>query len=127
VTGALDGVRVVEVASFWGAWAGKLLGDLGADVVVVEPPGGHATRGFGPFADDEPHHDRSLWWWYYNTSKRSVVIDLDTPRGSEEFRRLIADADERKRLAVAARAAAAKIPTWQESAKIVARTLETLT
>ena len=48
VSGALDGVRVVEVASQWGAWAGKLLGDLGADVVIVEPPGGHETRGFGP-------------------------------------------------------------------------------
>src|SRR4030095_9426915 len=84
---------VVGVASLWGAWAGKLLGDLGADVVVVEPPGGHATRGFGPFVGDEPHPDRSLWWWYYNTSKRSVVIDLDTPRGCEEFRRLVAGAD----------------------------------
>jgi len=93
VTGALHGVRVVEVASFWGAWAGKVLGDLGADVVIVEPPGGHVTRDFGPFVDDEPHPDRSLWWWYYNTSKRSVVIDLDTPRGRDEFRGLVADAD----------------------------------
>jgi len=93
VTGPLDGVRVVEVASFWGAWAGKLLGDLGADVVLVEPPGGHATRTFGPFVADEPHPDRSLWWWYYNTSKRSVVIDLDTPRGCDDFRRLVGAAD----------------------------------
>jgi benzylsuccinate CoA-transferase BbsE subunit len=93
VTGPLDGVRVVELASVWGAWAGKLLGDLGADVVVVEPPGGHATRGFGPFVDDVPHPDRSLWWWYYNTSKRSVVLDLDTSTGAAGLRRLVADAD----------------------------------
>ena len=93
MSGALKGVRVVELASFWASWTGKLLGDLGADVVVVEPPGGHPTRGFGPFVDDEPHPDRSLWWWYYNTSKRSVVIDLDTARGCDEFRRLVADAD----------------------------------
>ena len=93
MSGALHGVRVVEVASQWGAWAGKLLGDLGADVVIAEPPGGHETRDFGPFVGGEPHPDRSLWWWYYNTSKRSVVIDLDTPRGRDEFRGLVADAD----------------------------------
>jgi benzylsuccinate CoA-transferase BbsE subunit len=93
VTGALEGVRVVEVASLWGAWAGKLLGDLGADVVIVEPPGGHATRDYGPFVADDRHRDRSLWWWYYNTSKRSVVIDLDSSRGREEFRTLVASAD----------------------------------
>jgi crotonobetainyl-CoA:carnitine CoA-transferase CaiB-like acyl-CoA transferase len=93
VTGALDGVRVVEIAGVWSAWAGKLLGDLGADVVVVEPPGGHVTRRFGPFVADELHPDRSLWWWYYNTSKRSVVIDLDAPAGPDAFRRLVADAD----------------------------------
>jgi crotonobetainyl-CoA:carnitine CoA-transferase CaiB-like acyl-CoA transferase len=80
VNGPLQGVKVVELASFWGAWAGRTLADLGADVIVVEPPGGHFTRTFGPFVDDQPHPDRSLWWWYYNASKRSVVIDL-SPAG----------------------------------------------
>jgi crotonobetainyl-CoA:carnitine CoA-transferase CaiB-like acyl-CoA transferase len=89
----LHGVRVAEVASFWGAWAGKMLADLGADVVVVEPPGGHFTRTFGPFVDDEPRPDRSLWWWYYNTSKRSVVLDLDAPDGADGFRHLVSGAD----------------------------------
>jgi len=56
-----------------------------------------------------------------------LVEPDDVPAFAVALRRLIADADERKRLAVAARAAAAKLPTWQESAKIVARTLETLT
>jgi crotonobetainyl-CoA:carnitine CoA-transferase CaiB-like acyl-CoA transferase len=89
----LYGVRVVEVASFWGAWAGKTLADLGADVVVVEPPGGHFTRTFGPFVDDEPHPDRSLWWWYYNTSKRSVVLDLQAPAEADGLRQLVSGAD----------------------------------
>jgi crotonobetainyl-CoA:carnitine CoA-transferase CaiB-like acyl-CoA transferase len=93
VNGPLNGVRVVEMASVWGAWAGKLLGDLGADVVVVEPPGGHLTRRFGPFADDEPNPNQSLWWWFYNTSKRSVVLDLDTGSDQDEFRRLVRGAD----------------------------------
>jgi len=93
VTGPLQGVRVIELASVWGAWAGKMLGDLGADVVVVEPPGGHFTRSFGPFVDDEPAPDRSLFWWYYNTSKRSVVLNLDDATDRERFRVLVGDAD----------------------------------
>jgi glycosyltransferase involved in cell wall biosynthesis len=56
-----------------------------------------------------------------------LVEPDDVPAFAVALRRLIADADERKRLATAARAAAARLPTWQDSAKIVARTLETLT
>jgi benzylsuccinate CoA-transferase BbsE subunit len=93
VSGALEGLRVVELASEHAALAGKMLGDLGADVVVVEPPGGHASRGYGPFADDVEDPERSLWWWYYNTSKRGVVLDLTTDDGVAQLQRLIADAD----------------------------------
>lgn len=91
--GPLTGTVAVELASFWGAWAAKLLGDLGADVVVVEPPGGHPTRRLGPFVDDEPDPNSSLWWWYYNTSKRSVTLDLETPEGKGDFSRLVSTAD----------------------------------
>jgi benzylsuccinate CoA-transferase BbsE subunit len=89
----LEGLRVVELASDRAAYAGKLLGDLGADVVVVEPPGGHASRWYGPFVDDEPDADRCLWWWNYNTSKRSVVLDLESEAGRDDLRRLVATAD----------------------------------
>src|SRR4051812_34068056 len=75
-TGALDGVRVVEISHEHVAYAGKLLADLGAEVTVVEPPGGSVQRAYGPFLDDRPGPERSLWWWHYNTSKRSVVADL---------------------------------------------------
>jgi crotonobetainyl-CoA:carnitine CoA-transferase CaiB-like acyl-CoA transferase len=75
VHGPLDGVVVVELSHEHVAFAGKLLADLGATVTVVEPPGGSAQRSFGPFLDDEPGPERSLWWWHYNTSKRSVVAD----------------------------------------------------
>ena len=75
MSGPLDGLRVVELASEHAALAGKMLGDLGADVIVVEPPGGHASRTYGPFADDVDDPERSLWWWNYNTSKRGVVLD----------------------------------------------------
>jgi crotonobetainyl-CoA:carnitine CoA-transferase CaiB-like acyl-CoA transferase len=89
----LEGLRVVELASERAAYAGKLLADLGADVVVVEPPGGHATRRYGPFAGGAADPDRSLWWWHYNTSKRSVVLDPESERGAAALRALIATAD----------------------------------
>ncbi|HEX5366262.1 MAG TPA: CoA transferase [Acidimicrobiales bacterium] len=89
--GPLAGIRVVELASEHAAFAGKLLAGLGADVVVVEPPGGHASRAFGPFADDRPGPERSLWWWHYNAGKRGVVLDLEAE--GELLRRLVAGAD----------------------------------
>ena len=93
MSGALAGLRVVELASEHAAFAGKMLGDLGADVIVIEPPGGHASRAYGPFADDVEDPERSLWWWHYNTSKRGVVLDLATDAGADHFRRLAAEAD----------------------------------
>ena len=90
---ALEGIRVVELARDPIAFAGKLLADMGADVILVEPPGGDPTRMYPPFLDDEPGADRSLYWWHYHTSKRGVVIDLDTPHGADRFRALIASAD----------------------------------
>jgi crotonobetainyl-CoA:carnitine CoA-transferase CaiB-like acyl-CoA transferase len=89
----LEGLKVVELASDRAAYAGKLLADLGADVIVVEPPGGASTRTYGPFVDDEPGPERSLWWWYYNTSKRSVVLDLTSAAGAAAFGHLVAGAD----------------------------------
>jgi crotonobetainyl-CoA:carnitine CoA-transferase CaiB-like acyl-CoA transferase len=92
-SGALAGVRVVELASEHGALAGKILADLGAEVIVVEPPGGHASRRFGPFLDDAPGPERSLWWWYYNTGKLSVALDLQEASGSDLLRSLVAASD----------------------------------
>ena len=91
--GPLAGLRVLELADEKGQFCGKLLGDLGADVVKVEPPGGEATRRVGPFLDDIPHPDRSLSFWYYNTSKRGVTLDLGMADGRRLFHRLAASAD----------------------------------
>jgi len=91
--GPLQGVRVVELSHEHAAWAAKLVADLGADVTVVEPPGGSAQRGFGPFVDGQPGPEHSLWWWHYNTSKHSVVADLSTPEDQARVRALLADAD----------------------------------
>ena len=90
---ALTGMRVVELASERIAYAGKLLGDMGADVVLVEPPGGEPSRGYPPFVNDEPMEDGSLYWWHYNTSKRSVVLDLERDAARDAFKKLVASAD----------------------------------
>lgn len=91
--GPLEGLRVIELASESAPFAGKMLADMGAEVVLVEPPGGHDTRAFGPFAGDEPGPERSLWFWHYNTSKRGVVVDITTDAGADLFKGLVATAD----------------------------------
>ncbi len=90
---ALEGLRVVELASERIAFAGKLLADMGADVILVEPPGGDPSRHYPPYLDDLPGEDRSLFWWHYHTSKRGVVLDLDDTRDRRRYRRLVATAD----------------------------------
>jgi benzylsuccinate CoA-transferase BbsE subunit len=84
---------VLELADEKGQFCGKLLGDLGADVVKIEPPGGEPNRQIGPFLDDLPHPERSLSFWYYNTSKRGITLNLATEDGCLLFRRLAATAD----------------------------------
>ena len=90
---ALAGFRVLELANQRSAYAGKLLADMGADVIVIEPPGGDPARRNPPFLDDQPGPERSLWWWHYNTSKRGVVLDLDDAEDRARFKALAADAD----------------------------------
>ncbi|UCE84835.1 MAG: CoA transferase [Deltaproteobacteria bacterium] len=85
---ALRGRRVLEVADEKGVYCGKLLADMGADVIKVEPPGGDATRRIPPFWRDEPHPDRSLFFLYMNTSKRGITLDLTKPAGQALFKRL---------------------------------------
>src|SRR5262252_2679613 len=91
--GPLTGLTILELTDDKGQFCGKLIGDLGADVIKIEPPGGEATRRVGPFLDDIPHPERSLFFWYYNTSKRGITLNLETSDGHQLFRRLVATAD----------------------------------
>src|SRR5688572_5082540 len=79
--GMLDGIRVVEFASENAAFAGKMLAGMGAEVILIEPPGGHYTRWFEPFAFDVVDPEGSLWWWHYNTGKESLVLDRENGDG----------------------------------------------
>jgi crotonobetainyl-CoA:carnitine CoA-transferase CaiB-like acyl-CoA transferase len=91
--GMLTGLRVIEVADERAEYAGLLLAGLGAEVVKIEPPEGNATRRIGPFLEDRPGLERSLFFWNYNRSKKSVVLDLQEPRGCEHLLRLLRGAD----------------------------------
>ncbi len=93
LAGALDGVRVLDLTTEMGQYAGKLLADLGADVINVEPPGGDAARGVGPFFHDQVGRETSLSYWYFNTNKRSVTCDLDQHDGQHLLRELAKTAD----------------------------------
>jgi crotonobetainyl-CoA:carnitine CoA-transferase CaiB-like acyl-CoA transferase len=90
----LDGLKVVELAEDpAGEMLGKLLAQMGADVVKVEPPGGSPTRAIGPFVSGHADHDHSLTFWYYNGGKRSAVVDYRTEAGRAELLGLLGDRD----------------------------------
>ncbi|HXK23689.1 MAG TPA: CoA transferase [Myxococcota bacterium] len=92
-SGALAGLRVAELASEATAFAGKLMSDMGADVIVIEPPAGSELRSRPPFVDDVVDPEKSLTWWHYNTNKRGVTLDLDTASDRERLRQLLLSVD----------------------------------
>ena len=91
--GNLHGYRVLDLTGEPGFLAGKLLGDLGADVVKVEPPAGDPARRRGPFVGGIADGERSVLWLALNTSKRGITLDLDDRRGRDLFLRLCKEAD----------------------------------
>lgn len=86
---ALTGLRVLDVSrDLPGAFCCKLLADLGAEVIKLEPPEGDPLRRRPPFAGDVPHTEKSALFLYLNTSKRSVTLNLEEPGGQALFREL---------------------------------------
>jgi benzylsuccinate CoA-transferase BbsE subunit len=90
---ALDDIRVLDLTQDLGAYCAKLLADLGADVIKIEPPAGDSARRVGPFYHDESGPERSLYFSNLNTNKRSVVLDLESPDGHAAFEKLVVTAD----------------------------------
>src|SRR5262252_3383164 len=91
--GALSGYRVLDLCDAPGVLCTKILADLGADVIKVEPPAGNATRYRGPFYQEQTNPEKSLFFWYFHTNKRSVTLDLETSTGRTLLHRLLATAD----------------------------------
>ncbi len=94
-TTALDGLRIVELASFVaGPYCGKLLADMGAEVIKVEePPSGDEARRYGPFPGDLPHSEKSGLFLYLNTNKVGVTLNVRNAAGYDILIELLRDAD----------------------------------
>lgn len=92
-TGPLDGVRVLDLAEERGLYAGKVLADLGADVILIEDPKGGRARSLGPFKDDIPGIENSLYFLNFNSNKKGITLNLDSPPGREIFRQLAKGSD----------------------------------
>ena len=90
--GALEGIRVLDVAAPLGAFVSRILGDLGADVIKIEPPGGDPGRHLAPFLTMGQER-LSLPFVHANVNKRSVVLDLERREDQERFRLLAAQSD----------------------------------
>src|SRR6266545_1324172 len=91
--GMLSPYRVLDLTDEKGLLCGKLLGDLGADVIKVEKPGGDPARSIGPFYKDEVHPEKSLFWFAYNNNKRGITLNIETADGQEIFKKLVKNAD----------------------------------
>ena len=91
--GPLDGIRVVEACGPIGHYAGRLLADLGADVIKVEPPEGDPARSHPPLLEGAPPLEGSLPFLLLNANKRGIVLDLATSEGRARFLELVASAD----------------------------------
>ena len=89
----LGDTRVLDLSDEKGVYCAKLLADLGADVLRIEPPGGHPMRHLGPFYHDEPDPEKSLYWFHFNTSKRGITLNLENADGRRLFERLAKTAD----------------------------------
>ncbi|MEZ5727381.1 MAG: CoA transferase [Burkholderiaceae bacterium] len=115
--GALAGLRVLEISHQAGAVCGRVLADLGAEVVKLEPPGGEPARSIVPRIPTAGGGETSAFWLAFNLNKTSTCVALDTDEGLAQFRAMAKEADivvtdwercpvaEMDRLAAAARAA----------------------
>jgi crotonobetainyl-CoA:carnitine CoA-transferase CaiB-like acyl-CoA transferase len=70
----------------------RMLGDLGADIIKIEPPGGSASR-IAPFYKEIPDPEKSLFWFAYNLNKRGITLDITKPEGQRFFLQLVKTAD----------------------------------
>ncbi len=90
----LDDLVVLDLSQgIAGPLCARLLGDYGADVIKVEPPGGECGRRMPPFFRDDPDPEKSLFFLLTNLNKRGVALDIEHPEGADLFRRLARTAD----------------------------------
>ena len=94
LTGALEGVKVLDLSEdIAGSFCARLLADYGADVLKLEPPRGAALRRMGPFFQDDPHPDKSLFFLVVNLNKKGATLNLETVTGQAILKRLVPHVD----------------------------------
>lgn len=89
----LKDYRVLDLTDEKGFLCAKALGDLGADVIKIEKPGGDPARDIGPFYHDMVDREKSLYWFAFNANKKGITLDIETQDGQEIFKRLVKTAD----------------------------------
>jgi len=89
----LNGCRVLDLTDDKGALCGRILADLGADVIKIEKPEGDKSRNVGPYYQNIPDPTKSLSWLAYNLNKRGITLNIETREGRELFVRLVRKAD----------------------------------
>jgi benzylsuccinate CoA-transferase BbsE subunit len=89
----LNGCRALDLTNQNGFLCGKILADLGAEVIKVEKPGGDPSRRTGPFWADTPHPEKSLYWFAYNSNKRGITLNIESDDGREILKKLVKTAD----------------------------------
>ena len=89
----LSPYTVLDLTDEKGELASMVMGDLGADVIKVEPPSGSPSRAMGPFLDDAPEMERSLQYFAFNRNKRGISLDLEAEAGRKTLFSLVGKAD----------------------------------
>jgi crotonobetainyl-CoA:carnitine CoA-transferase CaiB-like acyl-CoA transferase len=89
----LQGRLVLDLTDVKGYMCGKVLADLGADVIKIEPPGGDIGRLTSPFFHDDPHSEKSLPWLFCNMNKRGITLDISSPLSKDILIKLIQKAE----------------------------------
>jgi crotonobetainyl-CoA:carnitine CoA-transferase CaiB-like acyl-CoA transferase len=89
----LNHLRALDLTDNNGFLCGKILADLGVNVIKVEKPGGDPSRSAGPFWGGRPDPGRNIYWLAYNSNKKGITLDIEKPRGREIFKKLVDTAD----------------------------------
>ena len=78
----LSHLRALDLTDEKGFLCGKILADLGVDVIKVERPGGDPSRKIGPYYKDIIDPEKSLYWFAYNSNKKGITLNIEAPRES---------------------------------------------
>jgi crotonobetainyl-CoA:carnitine CoA-transferase CaiB-like acyl-CoA transferase len=89
----LSNYRALDLTDDRGFLCGKILGDLGAEVIKIERPGGDTSRKTGEFWHDIPDPEKNLYWFAYNSNKKGITLDIEKDEGKDILKKLVTSAD----------------------------------